>query len=86
MEMEINELPPEERQVFLEDLGFKESGITRLIQTIYSHLGLISLLLVKMKLEPGLLDKVLLQLRQQERFIAIWNVVLLELRLSILMI
>ena len=42
MEMEINELPPEERQVFLEDLGFKESGITRLIQTIYSHLGLIS--------------------------------------------
>ena len=42
VEMEINELPEEERQLFLEDLGFKESGITRLAQVLYQHLGLIS--------------------------------------------
>ena len=42
IEMEINELPPAERQIFLDDLGFKESGIIRLVQTVYSHLGLIS--------------------------------------------
>jgi GTP-binding protein YchF len=42
VEMEINELPEEERQLFLEDLGFKESGISRLAQVLYQHLGLIS--------------------------------------------
>jgi ribosome-binding ATPase YchF (GTP1/OBG family) len=42
MEMEISQLEPEERQVFLEDLGRKESGIERLCQVGYEHLGLIT--------------------------------------------
>jgi GTP-binding protein YchF len=42
MEMEISQLKPEERQVFLEDLGLKESGIERLCQVGYEHLGLIT--------------------------------------------
>ncbi len=42
MEMEISELEGEERQIFLEDLGLKESGIERLTKVCYQHLGLIS--------------------------------------------
>ena len=42
MEMEINQLEPEERQLFLEDLGLKETGIERLSRVCYEHLGLIS--------------------------------------------
>ncbi len=42
MEMEISQLEPEERQVFLEDLGLKESGIERLCRVGYEHLGLIT--------------------------------------------
>ena len=42
MEMEISELEPDERQIFLEDLGLKESGIERLSRVGYKHLGLIS--------------------------------------------
>jgi len=42
MEMEISELEPGERQIFLEDLGLKESGIERLSRVGYKHLGLIS--------------------------------------------
>jgi len=42
MEMEISQLEPEERQVFLGDLGLKESGIERLCGIGYEHLGLIS--------------------------------------------
>lgn len=41
-EMEINELEDEEKILFLEELGFKESGIQRLTHTLYQHLGLIS--------------------------------------------
>jgi ribosome-binding ATPase YchF (GTP1/OBG family) len=41
-EMEISELEPDERQIFLEDLGLKESGIERLSRACYKHLGLIS--------------------------------------------
>ena len=41
-EMEISELEPDERQIFLEDLGLKESGIERLSRVCYKHLGLIS--------------------------------------------
>lgn len=42
LEMEINELNEEERKIFLEDLGFQESGIERLSNVLYDHLGLIS--------------------------------------------
>ncbi len=42
MEMEISELAADERQMFLEDLGLKESGIERLSRVCYKHLGLIS--------------------------------------------
>lgn len=42
MEMEISQLEPDERQIFLEDLELKESGIERLSRVCYKHLGLIS--------------------------------------------
>lgn len=42
IEMEINQLEPEERKLFLEDLGLKETGIERLSRVCYEHLGLIS--------------------------------------------
>ncbi len=44
MEEEIADLDPEEKLLFLEDLGLKESGLDRLIQACYALLGLISYL------------------------------------------
>jgi GTP-binding protein YchF len=43
-ELEINQLEPEDRKVFLEDLGITESGIDVLSQTAYDYLGLVSFL------------------------------------------
>lgn len=42
LEMEMNELNEEEKKIFLEDLGFHETGIERLSSALYQHLGLIS--------------------------------------------
>lgn len=42
IEMEINQLPPEDREEFLVDLGIAQSGIDRLARTAYDFLGLIS--------------------------------------------
>lgn len=44
MEAEIASLPPEEKQLFLSDLGLEKSGLDRLIKTCYDLLGLISYL------------------------------------------
>lgn len=44
IEQEISELDDEERKMFLEDLGLKESGLDKLIKASYSLLGLISYL------------------------------------------
>ena len=44
IEAELAELEGEEKQIFLEDLGIKESGLDRLIKESYSLLGLISYL------------------------------------------
>lgn len=44
MEEEISRLPAEERGLFLEELGVKESGVSRLAQALYRQLGLISFL------------------------------------------
>ena len=44
IEAEINELPPEERSEFLEELGIRQSGLAKLIQSSYRLLGLISYL------------------------------------------
>ena len=44
MEAEIASLSPEEKQMFLADLGLETSGLDRLIQTCYRLLGLISFL------------------------------------------
>jgi GTP-binding protein YchF len=43
-EQEIAELPEEDKQMFLEELGMSESGLDRLIKCSYSLLGLISFL------------------------------------------
>ncbi len=43
-ELEISQLEPEDRAVFMEDLGIAESGIDKLSKTSYEHLGLISFL------------------------------------------
>lgn len=44
IEQEIAELDDDERAMFLEDLGLKESGLEKLIKASYSLLGLISYL------------------------------------------
>ena len=43
-EEEISQLPPDEAQIFLDDLGLKESGLNRLVKASYKLLGLISFL------------------------------------------
>lgn len=42
MEAEISSLSPEEKKMFLADLGLEKSGLDRLIKTCYDLLGLIS--------------------------------------------
>lgn len=44
MEEEMTELEPEDRQMFLEELGLEESGLDRMIKCSYDLLGLISFL------------------------------------------
>lgn len=43
-ELEIQELDIEDREIFMEDLGIRESGIDVLAKTSYEYLGLISFL------------------------------------------
>lgn len=42
MEAEISELPPEDREIFMSDLGVDELGVERLALAVYETLGLIS--------------------------------------------
>jgi GTP-binding protein YchF len=42
VEMEISELPADERTAFLEDLGIDEPALDKLIRISYEHVGLIS--------------------------------------------
>ena len=44
LEAEIAQLDPEEKQLFLDDLGVAESGLDRLVKASYTLLGLISYL------------------------------------------
>lgn len=44
VEQELTELEPEERQMFLDDLGIKDSGLDRIIKLGYKLLGQISFL------------------------------------------
>ena len=44
MEMEISQLPEEDRELFMEDLGLSEPGIDRLARAVYEYLGLVSFL------------------------------------------
>lgn len=44
VEEELSEMEPDEREMFMEELGIAESGLTRLIKKSYSLLGLISFL------------------------------------------
>jgi len=44
LEMEISQLPPEDREIFLADLGVRELGVDRLVGAAYEQLGLISFL------------------------------------------
>ena len=44
IEEEISELDDDEKSMFLEDLGLKESGLDKLIKASYKLLGLISFL------------------------------------------
>ena len=44
IEQEISELPPEDKAMFLEELGMSEAGLERLIKCSYALLGLISFL------------------------------------------
>lgn len=42
MEMEISQLPPEDRGLFMADLGIEELGVERLSRGVYDTLGLLS--------------------------------------------
>jgi len=44
MELEISRLPPEDKELFMEDMAITEPGIAALAKAVYSHLGLISFL------------------------------------------
>ena len=44
IEAEISELEEDEKKMFLEDLGLKESGLEKLVRASYSLLGLMSFL------------------------------------------
>jgi GTP-binding protein YchF len=44
VEEEISQLEPEEKQMFLEELGLQESGLDRLVKASYELLGLVSFL------------------------------------------
>lgn len=44
MEEEIGQMEPEDRAVFMEELGISESGVARMAQAVYAQLGLISFL------------------------------------------
>jgi len=41
-EADISQMPPEDRQMFLEELGLKESSMERLLRAAYKMLGLIT--------------------------------------------
>ena len=45
-ELEISELDDEDKILFMEDLGIKETGLSKLSSAMYNHLGLISFLTV----------------------------------------
>ena len=44
LEQDISQLDPEDRALFMEELGIRESGLSRLIRLSYAQLGLISYL------------------------------------------
>jgi ribosome-binding ATPase YchF (GTP1/OBG family) len=44
IEKEIAELDPEEKELFMQELGLEETGIVRIAKSVYSSLGLISFL------------------------------------------
>jgi GTP-binding protein YchF len=44
LEEELSRLEPDERKMFMDDLGIKESGLDKLVKKCYSLLGLISFL------------------------------------------
>jgi ribosome-binding ATPase YchF (GTP1/OBG family) len=44
IELELCELPEEERSEFLSDMGYSESGLSRIIRSAYSLLDLVSFL------------------------------------------
>jgi GTP-binding protein YchF len=44
MELEISELSDEDKALFMEDLGLRETGVEALAREVYRHLGLISFL------------------------------------------
>lgn len=43
-ELEINQLDPEDREIFMQELGIEEPGVNLLASTAYKYLGLISFL------------------------------------------
>jgi len=45
-ELEISAMPPEDKQLFMEDMGIREPGIAKLARAAYELLGLISFLTV----------------------------------------
>lgn len=69
MEAEIAELEPDEKEVFLEDMGLERSGLDRLIKKSYSLLGLISFLTAgKQEVRAWTIKKAQRHRRRQAKF------------------
>ena len=76
IEEEISELDDDEKKMFLEDLGLKESGLEKLVRASYSLLGLMSFLTSgdRMRHVHGRSRLAQKLLRQPERSIQILSV------------
>ena len=87
IESEIAQLPPEEAQSFLQEIGLLQSGLDRFIRTSYELLGLCSFSPpVKKKSVPGPSRKGCWRHKRPVRFTRIWNEALFGRRLSTTMI
>lgn len=47
LELELTELPDEEKELFLEEYGLHETGLNRIVQVGYEYLGLITFFTIK---------------------------------------
>jgi ribosome-binding ATPase YchF (GTP1/OBG family) len=83
LEQDLTDLDEEEKQLFLEELGIKETGLSRLINCAYDLLGLMSFLTAgKDEVRAWTIKKERRRHRPPERYTAILKEALSELKQS----